>query len=206
MPDTTPTPAVWSDTDPLMTPMAAAVYEQCDRHPEVAVTIDDPRTIAAVAATVARQVIGAPTVVHTAPSYEVERLQGEVLALRAERAELQDLLRTENARANAAIERESVAEQAELEARADRATVLRDAADAAWQMGGRFGTDDHGDIDEGWNDACKAISIELRRLADEAQPTETARCTCADAGPEFAPAGHYADCPASTAATEEPQP
>ncbi|MEW2127079.1 hypothetical protein AB0891_25505 [Streptomyces sp. NPDC007259] len=37
--------------------------------------------------------------------------------------------------------------------------------------------------------------------------TEAARCTCADAGPEFAPAGHYADCPhAATAAPEEPQP
>ncbi|MYX67289.1 hypothetical protein K388_05017 [Streptomyces sp. KhCrAH-43] len=61
MTDTTPTPAVWSDGDPLMEAMAAAVYEQCDRHPEVAVTIDDPRTIAAVAATVARQVLGTPT-------------------------------------------------------------------------------------------------------------------------------------------------
>ncbi|MGW3298444.1 hypothetical protein [Streptomyces rubiginosohelvolus] len=69
MTDTTPTPAdrpadqlraaaVWVDGDPLMEAMAAAVYEQCDKHPEVSVTIDDPRTIAAVAATVARQLLG----------------------------------------------------------------------------------------------------------------------------------------------------
>ncbi|MFD7860955.1 hypothetical protein [Streptomyces sp. NPDC059783] len=54
-------------------------------------------------------------------------------------------------------------------------------------------------------DAIRDRAAELCRLADEAQPTETARCTCADAGPEFAPAGHYADCPHATAVTEEPQ-
>ncbi|MGW4040444.1 hypothetical protein ACWEIM_29915 [Streptomyces sp. NPDC004778] len=68
MTDTTPTPAdrpadqlraaVWVDGDPLMEAIAAAVYEQCDKYPEVSVTIDDPRTIAAVAATVARQLLG----------------------------------------------------------------------------------------------------------------------------------------------------
>ncbi|MFJ3590120.1 hypothetical protein ACIQUY_31870 [Streptomyces sp. NPDC090231] len=58
-PDTTPTtPAVWSEGDPLMEAMAAAVYEQCARHPEQPLTVDDPRTIAAVAATVARLVLG----------------------------------------------------------------------------------------------------------------------------------------------------
>ncbi|MFH9269220.1 hypothetical protein ACH4KN_33955 [Streptomyces sp. NPDC017546] len=70
MPDNTPASdrpadqlraAVWVDGDPLMEAMAAAVYEQCDRHPEVSVTIDDPRTIAAVAATVARQLLGTTT-------------------------------------------------------------------------------------------------------------------------------------------------
>ncbi|MFD8667051.1 hypothetical protein ACFV1U_16860 [Streptomyces microflavus] len=50
--------AVWVDGDPLMEAMAAAVYEQCEQHPEVSVTIDDPRNIAAVAATVARQLLG----------------------------------------------------------------------------------------------------------------------------------------------------
>ncbi|WP_434744613.1 hypothetical protein [Streptomyces sp. A-14] len=56
-PEPGPVPA-WVDGDPLMEAMAAAVYEQCDKHPEVSVTIDDPRTIAAVAATVARQLLG----------------------------------------------------------------------------------------------------------------------------------------------------
>lgn len=58
---TTPAPAVWSDGDPLMTAIAAAVSEQCETHPEQGLTVDDPRTIAAVAATVARQVLGTPT-------------------------------------------------------------------------------------------------------------------------------------------------
>ena len=53
----------------------------------------------------------------------------------------------------------------------------------------------------GWEEALDAAidaaRAELRRKADEAQPgTETA-CTCADAGACFAPAGHYADCPAA---------
>ncbi|MFF5643007.1 hypothetical protein [[Kitasatospora] papulosa] len=62
----TPTPApapvaVWSDGDPLMEAIAAAVYDQCETHPEQALTVDDPRNIAAVAATVARRVLGTPT-------------------------------------------------------------------------------------------------------------------------------------------------
>ncbi|MEV7492230.1 ParB N-terminal domain-containing protein [Streptomyces anulatus] len=51
---------------------------------------------------------------------------------------------------------------------ADRAAVLAEAAEVAGQMGGRFGTDDHGDVDAGWNDACEAIATGLRRLAGEA--------------------------------------
>jgi len=54
-------PAVWSDGDPLMEAIAAAVYDQCETHPEQALTVDDPRNIAAVAATVARRVLGTPT-------------------------------------------------------------------------------------------------------------------------------------------------
>lgn len=57
----------------------------------------------------------------------------------------------------------------------DRAAVLREAMEVAGQMGGRFGTDEHGDHDAGWNDACEAIAVELRQLADEAQqPTPAA--------------------------------
>jgi len=34
------------------------------------------------------------------------------------------------------------------------------------------------------------------------KPAAEAECTCADAGASFAPAGHYADCPAAETATE----
>ncbi|MFJ3283308.1 hypothetical protein [Streptomyces halstedii] len=51
-----PAPAVWVDGDPLMEAMATAVYEQCRTEPSI--VVDDPRNIAAVAATVARQLLG----------------------------------------------------------------------------------------------------------------------------------------------------
>ncbi|MGW5989468.1 hypothetical protein ACWFRT_13820 [Streptomyces anulatus] len=55
-----PSPAaVWVDGDPLMEAMAAAVYEQCRTEPSI--VVDDPRNIAAVAATVARQLLGTTT-------------------------------------------------------------------------------------------------------------------------------------------------
>ncbi|MDX2846434.1 hypothetical protein PV377_47335 [Streptomyces ipomoeae] len=46
-------PAVWVDGDPLMEKIAAAVWEQCQQH-DSGLVVDDPRNIAAVAATVAR--------------------------------------------------------------------------------------------------------------------------------------------------------
>ncbi|WP_327333690.1 hypothetical protein [Streptomyces anulatus] len=49
-------PAVWSDGDPLMEAVASAVWEQC--RTENSIVVDDPRNIAAVAATVARQLLG----------------------------------------------------------------------------------------------------------------------------------------------------
>ncbi|TXS63817.1 hypothetical protein [Streptomyces sp. sk2.1] len=53
---TAPADAVWADSDPLMQAIAAAVWEQCGT--ENSIVVDDPRTIAAVAATVARQILG----------------------------------------------------------------------------------------------------------------------------------------------------
>lgn len=52
--------AAWSDDDQLMQAIASAVWELCrnDEHTNV---YDDPRNIAAVAATVARQHLCAPT-------------------------------------------------------------------------------------------------------------------------------------------------
>ncbi|MFF4136214.1 hypothetical protein ACFY1B_32725 [Streptomyces mirabilis] len=47
-------PAVWTDGDPLMEAIALAVWEHCTRDGYNTV-VDDPRNIAAVAASVARQ-------------------------------------------------------------------------------------------------------------------------------------------------------
>ncbi|GGZ51568.1 DUF6011 domain-containing protein [Streptomyces rubiginosohelvolus] len=57
MTDQPKTPAVWTDGDPLVEATASAVWEQC-RTEGPSTVVDDPRTIAAVAATVARQVLG----------------------------------------------------------------------------------------------------------------------------------------------------
>ena len=69
------------------------------------------------------------------PATEVERLQDEILDLRAEREKLRDLLRAEGARADAALKREDVAEEAVLEAGADHAAELR-RMDAEAETGG----------------------------------------------------------------------
>ncbi|MEE1774478.1 hypothetical protein PUR34_41485 [Streptomyces sp. JV185] len=60
-------PAVWIDGDPLMEAIAAAVWERCNTEPTSSV-VDDPRNIAAVAATVARQILGTTTEAASAPS------------------------------------------------------------------------------------------------------------------------------------------
>ncbi|MFB6665915.1 hypothetical protein [Streptomyces parvus] len=73
---TTPTPAdrpadqlraaVWVDGDPLMEATACAVWEQC--RTENSIVVDDPRNIAAVAATVARQLLGTTAAEDVTPS------------------------------------------------------------------------------------------------------------------------------------------
>lgn len=57
-PEPGPAP-VWSDGDLLMVATASAVWEQC--RTENSLVVDDPRNIAAVAATVARQLLGTTT-------------------------------------------------------------------------------------------------------------------------------------------------
>ncbi|MGW6288902.1 hypothetical protein [Streptomyces sp. NPDC055107] len=91
---------------------------------------------------------------------------------------------------------------------ADRAAVLlREAADAALAVP----TPDCAEMSSltgAWEAGQWTAVAAVRRLADGAaagvQPPTSDTCTCADAGPEFAPAGHYADCPAAPAAPEEP--
>ncbi|MFJ2961214.1 hypothetical protein ACIPIC_02755 [Streptomyces collinus] len=97
------------------------------------------------------------------------------------------------------VDRLADAVLAVLPAPTDRAAVLsqtergmlRYALDLAQEQmfsrGDEFGDGDQAAVDS------------LRRMADEAQPAEAVRCTCADAGAAFAPAGHYADCPAAGA-------
>ncbi|SCD42724.1 hypothetical protein GA0115253_100458 [Streptomyces sp. Termitarium-T10T-6] len=103
----------------------------------------------------------------------------EQTELHAQIANLRTMYNVANDRTNDLIdERDKLLEAAVAPpAPADRAAVLREAVEVAGQMGGRFGTDDHGDIDTGWNDACEAIATELRRLAADAatgvQPTTT---------------------------------
>ncbi|MFI6862623.1 hypothetical protein ACIBKZ_22470 [Streptomyces sp. NPDC050421] len=55
-PDTTPTTAVWIEGDPLHEAIAAAIWDQCLT--QGSILVDDPRNIAAVAATTARLVLG----------------------------------------------------------------------------------------------------------------------------------------------------
>ncbi|WP_399554114.1 hypothetical protein OG582_40665 (plasmid) [Streptomyces anulatus] len=66
-------PAVWSDGDPLMEAVASAVWEQC--RTENSIVVDDPRNIAAVAATVARQLLGTTTTEGPAAAEEREPVQ-----------------------------------------------------------------------------------------------------------------------------------
>ncbi|MFF3657678.1 hypothetical protein [Streptomyces olivochromogenes] len=54
--------AAWRDGEPLMEAIATAVYEQCTTEPCVGLVVDDPRNIAAVAATVARQMLTSASV------------------------------------------------------------------------------------------------------------------------------------------------
>lgn len=70
----TTTPAVWSDDDPLMHAIATAIWEHC--HTVATTVVDDPRTIAAVAATAARQTLtthAEPDTTDADPEKETDR-------------------------------------------------------------------------------------------------------------------------------------
>ncbi len=74
-----PSPAaVWVEGDPLMEAMAAAVYEQCGTDAVSSIVVDDPRNIAAVAATVARQLLGTTTAEGTAEPTPAELIRDRV--------------------------------------------------------------------------------------------------------------------------------
>ncbi|WP_176739648.1 hypothetical protein, partial [Streptomyces sp. EN16] len=94
-------PADWIDGHPQLEAIAAAVWERCEHH-DSGLIIDDPRNIA----------VAALAAVLPAPADQTARLHDENLTLKAEIAKLRDLLAKENRRANDAIDREEIAEQA----------------------------------------------------------------------------------------------
>ncbi|MHC3450820.1 hypothetical protein [Streptomyces prasinus] len=120
----------------------------------------------------------------TEPTTETGRLHDQILTLQAELAQMRDLLRSENQRANAAIDRETTAEQAALEAEeerdrlrafpvssppADRAAVLHAAADELEAQLAQLFVDWPSEPRNSpgvrsWKEAVDS----LRRLADEA--------------------------------------
>ncbi|WP_097866545.1 hypothetical protein [Streptomyces sp. rh34] len=180
MPDTTP--AVWSDGDPLMEAVAAAVWEQC--RTENSIVVDDPRNIAAVAATVARQLLGTSAaegaVVEPEPDTELrDRIAA---AIRAESSRVDDLaladavmpVVTDRLRRNWGEMRDRVAEleteaqrlaDAAPPAPADRAAVLREAAEVAVRAARACGESETGQYAAS---VAAGIGRDLRRLADEA--------------------------------------
>jgi hypothetical protein len=138
-PDATPAP-VWIDGDPLMEAIAAAVYEQCDRHPEVAVTIDDPRNIAAVAAAVARQVLG--TAGQQPASVGPAALHDRIAVLLAEKDGWKYAegfgLRDMSEATQRHYDKLAAAVVAVLPAPVDRVAILREVADECDEAGAAY--------------------------------------------------------------------
>ncbi|MCI3279138.1 hypothetical protein [Streptomyces cylindrosporus] len=99
---------------------------------------------------------------------DIERLHDQILTLQAELAQMRDLLRRENQRANDAIDREETAEQAAVEASSDRGAVLAWAADFAEEVAEKLRAHHEFERSNGALD----VMTELRRLAAEAQQTE----------------------------------
>jgi hypothetical protein len=143
MTDTT-SAAVWIDGDPLMEAIAAAVYEQCGSHPEQSLTVDDPRNIAAAAAAVARQFLGA-----------TEPEAGQDTATDA--IDWKAKYEAEHAR-HVAVVRQLVA---------DPLAVLRGAADEIDRETQRL--KDDGVLEPDNFRPCRDATADLRRMADEAQ-------------------------------------
>lgn len=167
-------PAVWSDTDPLMTAIAAAVYEQCASHPERSLTVDDPRNIAAVAATVARQVLGTTTETDTTPAAAEQKPEdhpGAELFAQLRRAGLDPDTAHKRIYAYAAMVLRQDKAIAPEPAPADRAAGLREAVEVAVRAARACGDSETGQYAAS---IAAGIGRELRRMADEAQqPTPT---------------------------------
>ncbi|MFJ2848301.1 hypothetical protein [Streptomyces rubiginosohelvolus] len=178
MPDTSPTTpdrpadqlhaAVWVDGDPLMEAMAAAVYDQCDKHPEVSVTIDDPRNIAAVAAAVARQLLGTSTGEEPAAALEPQDHPGVDLfaALQHAGYDVDEANRRMYAYARMVLRQEKAT--AAPPAPADRAAHYREAANGLAALGP---LDNLVSAPAAWTEAIET----LRRMADQIADDDRSR-------------------------------
>ncbi|WP_432147923.1 hypothetical protein [Streptomyces sp. bgisy029] len=130
-----PAPAVWVDGDPLMEAMAAAVYEQCRTEPSI--VVDDPRNIAAVAATVARQLLGTTMAEGAAAALEPQDHPGADLfvALRAAGLDVDEANRRIHAYAGMVLRQEkAIADSVTAHTKAllaRRTETLRKRAEAA---------------------------------------------------------------------------
>ncbi|WP_199888837.1 hypothetical protein, partial [Streptomyces badius] len=235
-PEPSPAPA-WVDGDPLMEALAAAVYEQCGTDAVSSIVVDDPRTIAAVAATVARQLLGTTEGAVVTPSADRRDRYAAAMALRDGHPEwpvrYEDDERDYRRRADAVMA-VADAEQASLRAEAegldealrgaisasekaaappapaDRAAVLREAADIAESLREftpAYGARKSAQISE--NVGVLRVADHFRALADDAaagvQPPTTGEahpegCTC---GPHQL--ARLTTPPAAPAAPEEPQ-
>ena len=145
--------AAWVDFDPLMEVIAATVWGHCARDSEdmPQLVCDDPRTIAAFAAAVARALPAVSSAVpETAP---------QAVLLGAAEIKTHPVLNVTRLPAEALD-----TDEAFVDRDAFRAAVLREAADAI----------DRKDADQGYpEDGVGWATGELRRMADEAQQPET---------------------------------
>ncbi|MGH3585827.1 MAG: hypothetical protein ACRDQ0_05850 [Pseudonocardia sp.] len=129
--------------------------------------------LAAVDQPPARQVLGTTTgPPATAPSDDTALRQQLAKALTAEHYRRAQARIVASPEGHSAAMASAVLPVVRAAAAAERDRVLTEAAEVAGQMGGRFGTDEHGDTDAGWNDACEAIATELKQMVNEQLETE----------------------------------
>ncbi|GAA1887757.1 hypothetical protein GCM10009837_06920 [Streptomyces durmitorensis] len=198
-------PAVWIDGDPLMEAMAASVWDRC-QHSDSGLVIDDPRNIA-VAAVSALRTTPADRDLRDRVTEIVNRLAAHAKGFQdvldeSDRGPWGRLVCGDIDELRTALADPALADRAAVPPRvfADGGVndlrelyalhhVLRDA-----------GVEPTRPIHKAIDALRSAWDRELRReqlrrmAAAKTQPVEP-RCTCGDAGPAFAPAGHYADYP-----------
>jgi hypothetical protein len=150
-------PAAWVDGDPLMESIAAAVWEHCETE-GTSLIVDDPRTIAATAAAVARASSSAPAdraALRERAAQAIRDSNGTPEALAWWKAHPQ--LIPAHVYADAVL--------AVLPAPADRAAILREAATAIHVRATTLAPP----VADRYASGLSRAASELRRMADEAQ-------------------------------------